>query len=288
MSELDSVWSHYGQGEAQRILDDYKRMGHNHIMLSTVVDRAYSNLGPNADWRGNAEGYADFLWWLRDNGVVFTVVVVPDILPYYSGGDRRQEFNMDALWNDIHPVLSHPRVQIATLKTATMWESWAPIPEMAKVFQFQLQLFPNAERVWHNGIGHLSPCNGDEHEADCWRSAIANGITGMALQVFPLNIELPVHGDEKPRTHLNQARYDAWDMARRFWLTDDDGPEGQGAGRPWGPMFRPDGSRLTLDLMEAMAYCQYWTDDCDANVGRHWRSTLQNVTGIRWMLDADK
>lgn len=266
MAELDSVWKE-DKAEAQRILDAYKALGFNHVPAGTPVDHGYSGHYPDADWRGDIEGYADFLQWLRQNGVVYTLFLVPDYAPYFLG--IHDGFGFDAIERDLTPIFLNPRIQALTLRTATIWEQWAPIAQMGAVFDYQRRIFPNAERCWHNGVGHLSPGGSDESEEGAWRSAAAHGITGFCYQATPPTWQ----ADREP---IEQLKYDLWDMARRFGI-------GPGV-NPWGlPIRGPNGQLLTIDFFEGTAYSSYW--DGLFSTGPTWGKAALSVPGIRFALD---
>lgn len=275
MGEIAALWN-VNRDEANRIVDEYLALGLNHVPLAPIVARGYAGHYPDSDWRGRGDEYAEFLEWLRRKGIVYQLFVLTDAAPYFLGTGIG--WNWDLIERDFTPVLSHPRIDALTLRTATAWEQWASIAEMARAFRYQKRLFPSArDSCWHNGVGHLSPGNSDESEEGAWRSAAANGIDCFSYQATP-----PLWQADRPT--IDQLRYDLWDMGRRFGLTTSRGPANEPSENPWKtPVLARDGQPIRLDWFEGTAYNAYWQGRFE--FGAPWRAAALGIHGVRFALD---
>lgn len=271
LAELDSLWRH-DKAEAERILAEYKAAGFNHVVTGPVVERGYHGHYPDTDWTNDPDAFADFLEWLTREGMAFSLFLLPDITPWFHGTGHG--WDMERCDRDFTPIYSHPRIQALTTRTVTAWEQWATMPAMAAAFDWQTRLFPNTERLWHNGPGHDSPCNGDEDSLDGWKNAAAHGITGYTFQTHPPQTS-PAELDG--REPIDMLIYDLKDMRRRLHGLPDS---------PWRnpPVLTPEGHLLTLEYMEGLAYGMYWTDDYD-HLGPTWGAAAQSVPGVIHTLD---
>lgn len=282
MAELDSLWR-LDRAEAERILDEYLAAGWNSIPTGPIVEYGYSEGGqhgrrhyPDTNWLGDPDGFADFLAWLTSKGCHFRLYLAPNCAPYFKG--TGVGWDMEAVERDLTPFYRHPRIQALVTDTVTAWEEYAPIVEMGKIFGWQVRLFPKAEPSWHNPPKHLGAGNSDEDEGDCNRAMAKAGIRCHRIQTVPPN-EYRGGVNEFGRTACGQHEYDLWDMQRRYGHTDKPGPEGQHAGRPWGDVRLPDGSKMRVVLEECCAFGDYWTDE-DAAAEYTAAALRQGITEI--------
>lgn len=271
LAELDSLWKH-DPAEAQRVLDVYRSLGFNHVVTGPAVERGYHGHYPDTNWLGNPDGFADFLQWLTDEGMAFSLFLLPDIDPYFHGTGHGWDWAL--VERDFTPFYAHPRIQALTTRTILAWEQWAGLHEMARAFRWQARLFPQAERLWHNGPGHDSPCNGDEDSLIGWQSASLNGCTGFAFQAHPPTTP---PSDLDGRSPIDMLVYDLMDMRRRLHGLPTS---------PWGnaAVTTQAGDLLTIDYLEGTAFAMYWTDD-HREVGPAWGAAALSVEGIRYALD---
>lgn len=273
MAELDAVWDTLPH-EAERILAEYTAMGCNHVTVGAPIDRGYHDHYPDVDWLARPERYAEFLHWLLAHGVEFSLFVLPDTADFLDGTAR---VRWDAVESRLSPFYRRLAELVEIRRVVSGWEWYTRGADMVQVFAYLTRMFPHAtDRLWHNPVGHLSPCHGTEYQSggmtspEAWRAVAAAGCTGFAYQAWPLNMAIP----DTSRSHLDMLAYDLWDMRRRF----------TGDGSPWGaPITTPAGVPLTVEYMEGTAYAMYWTDTARA-IGPAWRQAAL-AAGARYVLD---
>lgn len=272
MAELDAVWDQKPE-EAERILVEYKALGCNHVTVGTPLDRGYHGHYPDMDWLNRPERYAEFLRWLLAHGVEFSLFVLPDTPEFLDG---TEQVRWDTVEAQLTPFYARLVELVEVRRVVSGWEWYTRGADMVHVFAYLTRIFPNAERLWHNPVGHLSPCHGTEYESggmtspEAWRAVAAAGCTGLGYQAWPQNMTIP----DTDRDHLSMLAYDISDMRRRF----------TGDNSPWGAAITtPDGTPLAVEYMEGCAYAQYWTDTA-RDIGPAWRRVALEA-GARYALD---
>lgn len=265
MAEIDVIWRE-SPGAAERIMRDYKALGGNHVMTGPVWANGYHRDYPDTNWLTDQDGFVRMWRWLTSE-VAVSFVVAPDNAPYYD--DRSRTFN----WTEMNRLTDFYRtVQAKGVvfdRVVSQWEQFQRKAEARKLFMWMRGLFPNAERIWHNPPGHLSPGDGSEEERPTWESAAAAGIHTHYLQAHPPGTT----GID--RAPIEQMKYDLWDMRRRM----------TGKGSPWGgPILAEDGQPIRTVYCEGTAYAIY-NAGADPAIGRAWRDAALSVEGITVSLD---
>lgn len=269
MDQLDILWLTQPQ-EAARIAREYLAAGYTHVPVGTLGPETYSNQNPVMDWREHGpERFAAYLSWLASMGLEWTFFLLYDGDPYFGGPERGWDLELCA--RDFDPFFLHPTVQALTRRVCVAWEQWSSTRNMVAAFRFIAARFPNTERLWHNGPGHLSPALSDEDEQGAHRACAAAGMTGMAVQCHPPD-------DSNGTDPIVRARYDVWDIARRYNGRD---------GSPWGgPVTRPDGTPLTVECMEVLAHRDYWDGPPAPDDAPRYRAAMLAIPGVVHVLDA--
>lgn len=268
LAELDEIYRYYPQ-DADRILGDVVDLGWNHVPAGSIWGPTYNGAYGFTNWLGDVDGFARFLRWVQRHAE-FSLFLLPDAAPYFRGTGWGWDWAL--IDRDFTPFYRELAQRVDIRRTILAWEQWAAIPEMAHAFSWQRELFPHAERGWHNGPGHLSPCNGDENEQLGWRSAVAHGVTFFPIQAHAID------DTQTARPPLYQMAYDLHDMVSRFTGAPDS---------PWGPVpiLRPDtGTPPDTDWIEGLAHGQ-WYSDAYWDAGPLWSSTALAVPGVRYALD---
>lgn len=265
MAELDVLWWEQPD-EARRILDQYQAWGGNHIMTGGPWGPSYANHFPRTDWLSKPDGLVRYLRELASRGIAVSYVVAPDVAPYYD--ERANVFDWGLMERDYDPFYRAVTQQVAFPRVVTQWEKFGFRADMAVLFDWVREHFPNSRRAWHNPPGHLSPGDGSEEERGTWESAIAHGITDFYFQAIAPD-ERRQPGDLSP---YDQMRYDLWDMERRV----------SGVNSPWGGPLPLTclGEPLAITYTEGVAHAQYWEDYPDS-IGATWGAGALSVAGVQ-------
>lgn len=270
MAELDVLWD-ANPAEAQRILDEFKALGGNHIMTGPARANGYHFHFPDTNWFGRAAKFVAFLQWLHDEGILVSLVVMTDIPPYYDGAKM---FDWSAIARDFDPFYAELRRLKAPIpRVVSQWEQYQDRATAAQLFAWMAQQFPDAKRYWHNSVQppHLSPGASDEEERETWESA-CRYLHGMYLQADH-DMHYSVNADG--RTPQGQMRYDLWDMHRRA----------HGVNSPWGgPILNVAGEPFEVVFCEGTAYPMYWLY-ATQTLAAEWAREALSVEGITECLD---
>jgi len=262
LQELDQVYLR-DQKLAASILTDAIKRGHNHIPVGPAVNAGYHGQYPDADWRGNPAGFANYLAWVRSFGVQITLMLWPDIGPYWRSMEEGWDYGL--IDRDLKPLYDQPLVRASVSRVCVGWEIWTYIAKMTPGYDRMKQWFPAHPRFWHNGPSHACPGMSSESEEKCWRVAAEHWITGFLFQGFPLSTT----GIDRPP--LDQLKYDLDDMYRRFVGRSDS---------PWGPpVATPDGKPVTLEFFEMAAYDQY-NNGAPESIGATCSEAALSVEGV--------
>lgn len=273
MAELDAVWDQKPE-EAERIIAEYTALGCNHVTVGTPIDQGYHGHYPDVDWLARPERYAEFLRWLLAHGIEFSLFALPDTAEFLDGTDQ---VRWAAVESRLTPFYRRLVDLVEIRRVISGWEWYTRGADMVRVFAYLARTFPHArERLWHNPVGHLSPCQGTEYQhggmtsPQAWRAVAEAGCTGLAYQAWPINSPIP----DTTRSHLAQLAYDLWDMRRRFTGVDS----------PWGAAIVDQiGRTLAVEYAEGTAYAMYWTDTA-RTLGPVWRQAALDA-GARFALD---
>lgn len=263
MAEIDVVWER-NPDQAQRILDDYLALGGNHVMTGPAWANGYNGDYPKTDWLSNPAKFVKMWKWLSAQ-VQISYVVAPDNGPYYNDHARTFDWAaMDRLAGFFRSVSG----DVEFPKVVSQWEQFQFRAEARKLFQWMRDLFPNAERIWHNPPGHLSPGDGSEEERATWESAAQAGIHTHYMQAHQINDWTGKNRDG--RTTKEQMQYDLADMVRRM----------RGVNSPWGgPIMTEHGAPIKTVFNEGTAYAIY-NQGFDPSVGAEWCAAALAVDGI--------
>ncbi len=254
MAEIDTLWK-VDVSAAQRVMDAYRQAGGSHIMGGPIFANGYAGAYPKTDWLGQVPQFADFLRWVKGNGVAFTLVVMTDAQPYYD--DRTATFNRDAIERDWTPFYAELRqTGMMPTRVVSQWEQWQDLPECGWLFEWMARVFPTEARGWHNPPNHLAPGPSEgPSEADCARHAWDKGISFWAYQADP-------YGGGDGRNAYQQMQYDLADLERRFKTGY--------AGWPIGPK---------LYYAEGTAHPMYW-HQAPQSLAQQWGSGALTVPGV--------
>lgn len=255
LAELDTLWD-LSPVAAQRVLDAFLAIGGTHIMTGPVYAGGYAGAYPATNWLGRVDKYADFLRWLWAHSVAVTLVVMPDVLPYYDDGAKT--FGRDAIERDLTPFYAELRqTGLMPARVVSQWEQWQDLLECGWLFDWMARTFPTEERCWHNPPNHLAPGPSEgPSEAECAQHAVDHGIQAWCYQADPYQ------SPGNPRTAFDQMQYDLWDLSRRFTMGY--------AGWPIGPK---------LYYAEGTAHPMYW-HQAPQSLAQEWGSGALTVPGV--------
>lgn len=304
LGELEALWLQGRRAEAQAILDAYKALRFNHIVVGPIIANGYDRVFADTDWHDKPEVFADFLDWLRSNGVEFTLALLPTMGPWFKGYDAANHgigfgWDLDLIERDLTPFCQHPRIQALVRRTMLCYEEYGPISNMVACFQWARRMFPKAKRIYHNPPGHLSPANSNEHEEQAHRDCAKAGMTGMMVQCHPpddvgpnahfwaMGADGQWRNGEGPnaRTPLEQAVYDVHDIARRYRGDH---------GAPWGPIYkwaeidgvwRETTEPLDCEYAEGLAHAHYHTGGHFFDLSKTWGDAMRAIPGVVHSLD---
>lgn len=288
MDELDAVWLHGKREDAERLLTDYLSAGYNHIPVGSVGPESYSGHYPEVHWIAEgADKFAAYLSWLVSHGCEYTLVVLPDRMPWFLG--QGIGWDWDAIERDVTPILSHPTVVALTHYAMLGWEIFGTKAESAKGFAYMKRLYPQARRANHNPLDHLCPGASNEGEEESVRECVASGMTDHDVQSpspDDSRFRNPNHPgvDDGGLTCLEGAyRWNVGDMARRL-----QGIDAVGTGpSPWvEPVLTPDGHPTVATYGECLAHRDYWEGRPTPDDGPLFRAKMLSIPGVVHILDA--
>ena len=196
-----------------------KAKGYVQWPLNPLVSHGYSGRYPNADWRGNVDGYLDRVEELWNAGFIPVFFLLPDI-----GGDScadGRSIDRACVERVYTPLFTSPRFQALTRVVVLAWEPEYSASDWQWGIQYQARIFPKAKWAIHFPTGHAAPCRGEElmegggtilNEAACYLPIAAKLHFVLQQNTFTFT------GDEiEPgRTAEQQFLYNLWDMGRRF------------------------------------------------------------------------
>lgn len=252
LAEIDTLFK-LSEDAAWRVLDAAQQQGINHLMTGPAIAAGYHNEYPDTDWLDDVATFARLHRAIRRRGIAVSLVLGPDIPPYYDQGARDFDWAaMDRL------ATFYDRLRddegITPFRTVSQWEQWQRAAIMRRLFVWQVARWPRVEAVWHTPPRHLIPGDGAEEDRPSCQSALDAGIRRFYLQASPLDdtdeFRFPGGTNKDGRLPIDQMAYDLWDMQRRARGTD---------GSPWGgPLLCPDGTPLAISFGEGLAHPMYW------------------------------
>ena len=264
MAEIDVI-RYAVPDEAQRIIDGYLGLGGNHVMTGPAWANGYHWQYPNTDWLSKPAEFVKVWKWLSSQVPFISYVVAPDNGPFYD--ERTRTFD----WREMDRLAGFYRSiagDVEFSRVVSQWEQFQFKAEARKLFQWMRELFPKAERIWHNPPGHLSPGDGTEEERATWESAAQAGINAFYMQAHPPTDWQGQNRDG--RTTKQQMQYDLADMVRRM----------RGINSPWGgPILNEFGKPIRVVFNEGTAYSIY-NAGVDPGIGAEWCKAALAVEGV--------